>query len=60
MGSMGLVVALLATGYFAGVWTAFLVLRQPQREYEGEASGAIADRRSEQLSIRATRLEVDT
>jgi hypothetical protein len=31
---MGLVFALFSVGYILGVWTACLVLRQPQGEYE--------------------------
>jgi hypothetical protein len=31
---LGLVVALFTLGYILGVWTAFVVLRQPQRTYE--------------------------
>src|SRR2546428_12673815 len=34
MGVMGLVFALFTIGYILGVWTACLVLRQPQRQYE--------------------------
>ena len=34
MGYLGLVLALVTLGYILGVWTAFVVLRQPQRAYE--------------------------
>lgn len=34
MGVMGLVFALFTVGYILGVWTAFVVLRQPQDKYE--------------------------
>jgi hypothetical protein len=34
MGYLGLVLALFTLGYIIGVWTAFAVLRQPQRSYE--------------------------
>jgi hypothetical protein len=34
MGVMGYVLALFTLGYIVGVWTACLVLRQPQRSYE--------------------------
>jgi hypothetical protein len=34
MGVGGVVFALFAVGYILGVWTAFMVLRQPQGAYE--------------------------
>lgn len=34
MGYVGLVLALLTLGYILGVWTALLVVKQPQRAYE--------------------------
>jgi hypothetical protein len=34
MGVGGVVFALFAVGYILGVWTAFVVLRQPQGVYE--------------------------
>ncbi|HEY4912315.1 MAG TPA: hypothetical protein VIJ91_00140 [Candidatus Dormibacteraeota bacterium] len=34
MGYAGLVLALVTLGYILGVWTAFLVLKQPQSSYE--------------------------
>ena len=34
MGAGGVVFALFAVGYILGVWTAFVVLRQPQGAYE--------------------------
>src|SRR5258708_39130263 len=50
VGLAGVVFALFTTGYIIGVWTAFLVLRQPQRAYEDgtpaspATAGAIAVR----------------
>jgi hypothetical protein len=37
MGSTGLMFALLVAGYLVGVWTACVVLRQGQDEYEDGA-----------------------
>jgi hypothetical protein len=34
MGYAGLVLALVTLGYIVGVWTAFVVLKQPQAAYE--------------------------
>ncbi len=34
MGLMSFVFAIFTIGYILGVWTACLVFRQPQREYE--------------------------
>jgi hypothetical protein len=34
MGYLGLVLALFTLAYILGVWTAFLVLKEPQRAYE--------------------------
>jgi hypothetical protein len=34
MGYAGVVLALFTLGYILGVWTAFLVLKQPQTAYE--------------------------
>jgi hypothetical protein len=34
MGLMSFVLALFTIGYILGVWTACVVFRQPQREYE--------------------------
>jgi hypothetical protein len=34
MGPMSIVFAIFTIGYILGVWTACLVFRQPQREYE--------------------------
>jgi hypothetical protein len=36
---VSVVFALFTVGYVLGVWTACLVLRQPQREYEDGAAG---------------------
>jgi len=36
MGLMSFVFALFTLGYILGVWTACLVFRQPQREYEDD------------------------
>ena len=38
MGVGGVVFALFAVGYIFGVWTAFMVLRQPQGAYEDAVS----------------------
>jgi hypothetical protein len=59
MGSTGLYVAILGIGYIAGVWTAFLVLRQPQGAFEDEVSEAGADRQAELQPGRAGVLKVD-
>jgi hypothetical protein len=40
MGLEGVVLALFTCGYILGVWTALLVLKQPQRVYED--GGAVA------------------
>jgi hypothetical protein len=34
MGFAGVVFALFTVGYILGVWTAFVVMKQPQRAYE--------------------------
>ena len=34
MGVMGLVFALFTAAYILGAWTAFLIVRQPQGQYE--------------------------
>jgi hypothetical protein len=34
MGLISVVFAVFTIGYILGVWTACLILRQPQREYE--------------------------
>jgi len=39
MGYVGVVFALFTLGYIVGVWTALLVVKQPQRAYE-EAGAA--------------------
>ena len=39
MGVGGVVFALFAVGYILGVWTAFVVLRQPQGAYEDAIPG---------------------
>ena len=45
MGLMSFVFALFTLGYILGVWTACLVFRQPQREYEdGRHASAILAR----------------
>jgi hypothetical protein len=42
MGLISFVFAIFTIGYILGVWTACLVLRQPQREYEeGRHASAI-------------------
>jgi hypothetical protein len=43
MGLMSFVFALFTIGYILGVWTACLVFRQPQRDYEdGRYASAMA------------------
>lgn len=44
MGVMGLVFALFTVGYILGVWTAFVVLRQPQGQYEDAVPGRVSSR----------------
>jgi hypothetical protein len=46
MGSVALLIALFIAGYFVGVWTAFTVIRQPQRAYEEELSTPVPSRSS--------------
>jgi hypothetical protein len=43
MGYLGLVLALFTLGYILGVWTAFLVVRQPQRAYEDAVAAPRSD-----------------
>jgi hypothetical protein len=43
MGYLGLVLALVTLGYILGVWTAFIVLGQPQRDYEEPVSSPLSD-----------------
>jgi hypothetical protein len=38
----GIVVALFTSGYILGVWTACLVLKQPQQAYEDGAPASLA------------------
>jgi hypothetical protein len=40
---LGLVLALFTLGYILGVWTAFLVVRQPQRAYEDAVAAPLSD-----------------
>ena len=42
----GIVVALFTCGYIIGVWTACLVLKQPQRAYEDGAPASLAASRA--------------
>ena len=42
----GLVLALFTCGYIVGVWTAFVVLRQPQRAYEEGVPVSLSDTRA--------------
>ena len=44
MAIVSLVFALFTIGYVLGVWTACLVFRQSQREYEEGAPWQVADR----------------
>jgi len=41
VGLAGLVFALFTAGYILGVWTACLVFKQPQRDYEEGVSIAV-------------------
>jgi hypothetical protein len=45
MGLMSIVFAIFTIGYILGVWTACLVFRQPQRDYEDgrHASALVLD-----------------
>jgi hypothetical protein len=43
MGYLGLVLALVTLGYILGVWTAFVVLRQPQRAYEDAVPAPLSE-----------------
>ena len=43
MGFVGVVFALFTLGYILGVWTALLVTKQPQREYEEAAAVSVSD-----------------
>jgi hypothetical protein len=38
MGASGLLFAIFTLGYIAGVWTACIAFRQPQREHEEAAA----------------------
>lgn len=42
----GIVVALFTSGYIIGVWTACLVLKQPQQAYEDGAPESLAAARA--------------
>ena len=42
MGVIGLVFALFTVGYILGVWTACLVLKQPQGQYEDAVSVGVS------------------
>jgi hypothetical protein len=53
MGYVGLVLALFTLGYMVGVWTALLVVKQPQRAYEDAAAAAIPD--APVIQLRAAR-----
>jgi len=55
MGVMGLVFALFTIGYILGVWTACLVLRQPQRQYEEGDSEAVSGTRVARIGGAARR-----
>lgn len=46
MGLAGIVFALFTAGYIIGVWTACLVLRQPQRVYEDGVTLSLATARA--------------
>jgi hypothetical protein len=55
MGLAGVVFALFTAGYIIGVWTACLVLRQPQRVYEDGIPVALATARA--MVVRAVGAE---
>ncbi len=55
MGLAGVVFALFTAGYIIGVWTACLVLRQPQRVYEDGMPVALATARA--MVVRAVGAE---
>ena len=42
MGVMGLVFAMFTVGYIVGVWTAFVVLKQPQGQYENAVPARVS------------------
>jgi hypothetical protein len=44
MGFVGVVFALFTLGYILGVWTALLVVKQPQRAYEDAVAVPISER----------------
>jgi hypothetical protein len=44
MGYVGVVFALFTLGYIVGVWTALLVVKQPQRAYEEAGAAFNSDR----------------
>lgn len=46
MGLAGIVFAVFTSGYILGVWTACLVLRQPQRMYEDGVTASLATARA--------------
>lgn len=46
MALAGILVALFTSGYILGVWTACLVLKQPQRAYEDGALVSLAAARA--------------
>jgi len=55
MGLAGVVFALFTSGYIIGVWTACLVLRQPQRLYEDGIPLPLATARA--IAVRAVGAE---
>ena len=46
MGIAGVVLAVFTSGYILGVWAACLVLKQPQRVYEGGVPAPVAGARA--------------
>ena len=46
MGIAGVVLAVFTSGYILGVWTACLVLKQPQRAYEDGVLVSLAGARA--------------
>jgi hypothetical protein len=56
MGLGGVVLALFTCGYILGVWTAFVVLRQPQRAYEDGVHVSLSAARALVARVGAERL----
>ena len=54
MGLGGVVLALFTCGYILGVWTAFVVLKQPQQAYEEGVPVAVASARATVARVAST------